>query len=294
MTYEHERAMGWVPDRPDIRDYSLKTPEVAKDLARTAFGKKAKAKSVKLPAKADLRQWCSPIEDQKSLGSCTANAGVGLVEYFERRACGRHLDASRLFLYKVTRNLVNWTGDTGAYLRTTAQALTLFGVPPEKYWPYKIGDFEIEPSAFCYAFAQNYQAIKFVRLDPPGVAGKALLQAIKTALSSGFPAMFGFTCYSSIDDPDVAKSGAIPFPRSKEKDVGGHAVVAIGYDDAKVIAHPETGEKTKGAIMIRNSWGTSWGEQGYGWLPYAYVESELALDWWTLEKQEWIDTGAFD
>jgi C1A family cysteine protease len=274
----HDHAMGWVPDLPDVRDYSLQTPNIAAALSRTQLGKKIKAKSSKLPATTDLREWCSPIEDQKSLGSCTANAGVGLVEYYERRACGKHLDASRLFLYKVTRNLVNWTGDTGAYLRTTAHALTLFGVPPEQYWPYKIADFDVEPTAFCYAFAQNYQSINFVRLDMPGI-GKDLLSTIKTSISGGFPAMFGFTCYSSIDDAEVGRTGTIPYPKQGEKAVGGHAVIAVGYDDGKVIAHPNGGAKTKGAILIRNSWGTAWGEQGYGWLPYAYIESELALDW---------------
>lgn len=69
------------------------------------------------------------------IGSCTANAGVGLVEYFERRAFGKHLDASRLFLYKVTRNLLHLTEDTGAYLRTTMAAMALFGVPPKNTGP---------------------------------------------------------------------------------------------------------------------------------------------------------------
>ena len=132
------------------------------------------------------------------MGSCTANAGVGVVEYFERRAFGKHIDASRLFLYKVTRNLDHQTGDTGAYLRTTMGGLVLFGVPPEEYWPYKIADFDKEPSAFCYAFAQNYQAISYYRLDPPGIAKDALLNQIKTNLAGGLPSMFGFTVYSSV------------------------------------------------------------------------------------------------
>ena len=103
--------------------------------------------------------YCSPVEDQGSLGSCTANAVVGIVEYFERRAYGKYIDASRLFLYKATRDLLHWTGDTGAYLRSTIGALALFGVPPEEYWPYKITNFDTEPTAFCYAFANDFRAI---------------------------------------------------------------------------------------------------------------------------------------
>ena len=115
------------------------------------------------------------MEDQGTLGSCTANAGVGLVEYFERKAFGRHIDASRLFLYKVTRNLLRLTGDTGAYLRSTMGAMRLFGVPPEEYWEYDISQFDKEPPAFCYAFASNYQAIKYVRLDKSNLTKQRLL-----------------------------------------------------------------------------------------------------------------------
>jgi C1A family cysteine protease len=180
---EEKLGMGWLPDLPDFRDYTAEQDEVSERLKRLgqkdsikAMLKKvgvAKAAKASLPPTADLRAWCSPIEDQGSLGSCTANAGVGVVEYFERRAFGKHIDASRLFLYKVTRNLDHLTGDTGAYLRTTMGGLVLFGVPPEEYWPYKIADFDKEPSAFCYAFAQNYQAISYYRLDAPGIAKDA-------------------------------------------------------------------------------------------------------------------------
>ena len=126
------RGMGWLRDWPDFRDYTVDHVEIQPLINRTQVAAAAKPKApATAPATVDLRPWCSPIEDQGALGSCTANAGVGLVEYFERRAFGRHIDASRLFLYKATRNLVHWAGDTGAFLRTTMGALALFGVPPE-------------------------------------------------------------------------------------------------------------------------------------------------------------------
>ncbi|MBI5026381.1 MAG: cysteine protease, partial [Nitrospirae bacterium] len=118
-------GMGWLPDYPDFRDYTEEQEEINKILTPTRI-----LKAVKIPASVDLRAWCSLVEDQGSLGSCTANAGVGMVEYYEKRAFGRHIDASRLFLYKATRNLLHWTGDTGAFLRSTMGALVLFGVPP--------------------------------------------------------------------------------------------------------------------------------------------------------------------
>lgn len=295
-------GMGWLPDYPDFRDYSVEQDEVApqlkllgqKDSLKTMLKKVGVAEPAKAtrPPSVDLRAWCSPIENQGSLGSCTANAGVGTVEYFERRAFGKHIDASRLFLYKTTRNMLHWTGDTGAFLRTTMGALVLFGVPPEEYWPYVIADFDKEPSAFCYAFAQSYQAITYYRLDPPATPKDVLLGRIKLYLSAGFPLMFGFTVYESISQ--AAKTGKIPYPTSGEKILGGHAVVAIGYDDKMKIKNTNPGAvETGGALLIRNSWGTGWGDAGYGWLPYEYVLKGLAIDWWSLLKNEWVDTGVF-
>jgi C1A family cysteine protease len=184
------------------------------------------------------------------------------------------------------------TGDTGAFLRSTIGALVLFGVPPEEYWPYKIADFEKEPTAFCYAFAQNYQTIKYYRHDPPDTTVDVLLNRIKTYLSAGHPSMFGFTVYSSIDQAD--KTGKIPYPYKGEKIEGGHAVVAVGYDDkVKIKNTGKGGIETTGALLIRNSWGTGWGDAGYGWLPYEYVLKGLAEDFWSILKKEWVDTGEF-
>lgn len=297
-------AMGWLPDYPDFRDFTEGQDEVPqrlkllgeKDsvkamLTKVGVLKRARA-SVRLPVSVDLRPWCSTIEDQRNLGSCTAQAGVGIVEYFERRALGSHVDASRLFLYKVTRNVLHWVGDTGAYLRATMGAMVLFGVPPEEYWPYVVSDFDKEPTAFCYAFAQSYQALSYYRLDPPLIPRNVLLNRIKTFLAAGLPSMFGFTVYSSISQ--ALTTGNIPYPTPRERILGGHAVDAVGYDDNMKIKNTNPGGvKTTGALLIRNSWGTGWGSGGYGWLPYEYVLKNLAIDWWSLLKNEWVNTGIF-
>ncbi len=290
---EGKYGMGWLPDYPDFRDYTATHVEVkpALDRAREKAGIASRRNS-DLPTAVDIRRWCPPVEDQGNLGSCTANAGVGVVEYFVKRAYGKDLDASRLFLYKVTRRLAHLEGDSGAFLRTTMGALALFGVPPEEYWPYEIDRFDEEPPAFCYAFAQNYQAIKYFRLDPPGSEGDEVLQRIKSNLASGIPAMFGFTVYTSISQ--ASTDGKIPFPAPGEKIEGGHAVVAVGYDDSVKIKNVAgEGFETKGALLIRNSWGISWGDKGYGWLPYEYALTGLARDWWCLISAEWVDAEEF-
>lgn len=291
---------GWLPPILDYRDYSPDAEPIA-EMAKTLripAGKTLKA----LPTKVDLRQYCSPVEDQLGLGSCTANAAVGIVEYFERRAFGKHINGSRLFVYKTTRNLMGVTGDTGAWCRTAMGSLAHCGVPNEKYWPYtdrevpgpnNLRTFDDEPPAFVYALADNYEALKYFCHDPLGanISRNTVLKTVKIFIAAKIPSMFGFWGFDSAGSTNVP--GDIPFPCPNESIQWGHAVAAVGYNDNKIITNTRCNKKTKGALLFRNSWGYNWGENGYGWLPYDYVLKNLALDFWSLLGMGWLDTKNF-
>jgi C1A family cysteine protease len=244
-----------------------------------------------LPPAVDLREFFPVVINQDPLNSCTSATAAALTAYFQRRAHGRSLEASVLFLYKVTRNLLGLHGDSGALLRMNMQALRLFGVVPEPYWPYDPARLDAEPQAFHYMYAANYKVTAYYRLDEPGSTREALLARVRTNLAAQLPAMFGFFLFPSIALTSV--DGAIPRPSRGERPTHSHALVAVGYDDTKEIRNPIDGRTSRGALRTRNSWGPLWGDGGYGWLPYDYVLDGFTSDWWSVIDADFVDTAAF-
>jgi C1A family cysteine protease len=300
-TASRQHGMGWIRDYPDHRDFRL-TSKAVRPMLDVVMGRSAKLienrqfKKLDLPSFVDLRAGFSPVEDQGKIEACTAHVVTSIAEYLEQKASQEYRHRSRLFLYKTTKNLLKARGNVGVFLRTAMGALRLFGLPPEEYWAYDPAQLDAEPPAFCYAFAANYKAIHYVRLDTPDIYDDELLLAIKTQLAAGFPLAFGTMMFDApmmhASRPDTL--GQLPYPASSDRPIGGHAMVAVGYDDSLVIEHSKPdGLRSKGAILIRNSWGPGWGKEGYGWLPYTYIQRGLSVDWWVLLQQDWVDTGVF-
>ena len=232
--------------------------------------KPASTSALREPGRVDLRDFFPEVVDQEEINSSTAMACIGLIQYFERRASGRMAKPSRLFLYKVTRQLLEWKGDSGADLRTTLKAIHAFGIPPERYWPYDVGQYDDEPAPFLYAFPNRYRSMRYVRLDVRNKTGTETLAVVKAFLAAGFPSVFGFAVPSS-----VSEESDMLYRPAFDRSCGGQSAIVVGYDDQRLAA-------SRGALLFRNSWGKDWGEDGYGWLPYAYVEAQLAVDFWTL------------
>ncbi|HEX7571309.1 MAG TPA: C1 family peptidase, partial [Verrucomicrobiae bacterium] len=218
-----------------------------------------------LPAKADLRPHCPPVYDQGQLGSCTANAISGAIQFDRLKQKLADFIPSRLFIYyneRVIEHSVN--SDSGAQIRDGIKSVAKQGDCPEPEWPYVIGKFKTRPAAACYTAALKYKAVSYQRVTQS-------LGELKGCLAAGWPFVFGFTVYESFESSTVAKSGHAPLPKSGESVVGGHAVVGVGYDDAKQW------------FIVRNSWGAGWGLKGCFTLPYAYVaDDNMASDFWTI------------
>lgn len=274
------RGLGWCPDLPDPRDYTADHDQVVDMLATVQQASHAGRQ--RLPTTIDLRgngegELFPSAEDQASLNSSPVFAVLGVVEYFARRCTGRTLEGSRLFLYKMARQLLQRSGDTGIDLRTTLKALVRFGVPPERFWPYDPVNVDLKPQdPSLFGYVQDYAGILFFRLDEPNTKGDATLAKTKSLLAAGIPIVFGFCVPCSLN-----ANADIPYRPTFDAVRGGQAVAAVGYDDRRL-------SSSRGALLIRSSWGDLWGEHGYGWLPYAYIEQQLAVDFWVILRRDWL------
>jgi len=254
---------GWVPDLPDARDHIY-----------TA----ARPVLTALPPSADLTGQCPPVYDQGRIGSCTANAIAAGFEFDLIKQGLTDFGPSRLFIYYNERAMEGHVGyDSGAAIRDGVKSVSKLGVCSESDWPYDdtpavsdggpfppgARDAE-KPPPLCYTNALNNTATSYQRVTRD-------LDHLRACLASGYPFVFGFTVYESFESQIVAKTGVVPVPSPDEATLGGHAVLAVGYDDAEQ------------RFIVRNSWGTGWGKKGYFTIPYDYLTNRgLASDFWTI------------
>lgn len=241
---------GYIPDIRDFRDHVYAA--LPEHLAA-------------LPSMVDLRSQCPPIEDQGQLGSCTSFA-VGAAIRFSREKEGLpDFVTSHLFLYYNSRAMEGTvSSDAGAAIRDVVKSAAKQGDCPESEWPYNISKFAVKPPAQCYTDALKDRALSYQRVQQS-------LSQMKACLASGYVFVAGISVYESFESDEVAKTGMVPMPEPGEQLLGGHACVICGYD------------ATKGVFNFRNSWGDSWGDKGYGYMPFEYMLNKgLSSDFWVI------------
>jgi len=248
------RGYGWIRDNPDPRDRAF-TPDL--EIQK------------KLPKSVDLRPLCPPVYDQKAINSCTAQAIAGAIQFdLIKQGIGDFVP-SRLFIYyneRAARNVV--CADCGSTPRAGVKAVATKGDCPETLWPYHPRKFAAKPPRICFEKARSYKAVKYQRI-------KRSLDHFKSCLASGYPFVFGMTVhdsFQSFDKDAVRNTGHLELPRRGDRVEGGHAVLAVGYDDRD------------NWFLVRNSFGADWGMKGYFTIPYDYLlKEDLSADFWVID-----------
>ncbi len=249
-----KKGYGWKPGLP-----SIAYPMYA-----------ARVEAAALPPAIDLRPQCPPVYDQGQLGSCTGNGWAGAIQFLQmKQGINPSFTPSRLFIYYNERARNNDIAiDSGAAISDGAHAVSEQGCPHEDLWPYDITKFTGPPPEAAVADGLKHLALQVQQVSQD-------LTSMKEVLSGGLPIIIGFVVYQSFESEEVSKTGIVPMPGHHEKKLGGHCVVIVGYDDSQ------------SRFILRNSWGTGWGMQGYFTMPYAFLTNpRLASDFWMVSKTE--------
>lgn len=249
--------------------FAAPNPEI-KRYAKSA----ARLGGKQLPPKVDLREHMTEVEHQGSTSSCVANAVAGAYEYLAKRHLGDDsYNVSRLFIYYNARYAQDWQDqDAGSFVGDAVESLKEYGACSEETWPFDEEILLEEPSEEAYAEAAEFlvEDISVVPVD---------LNAWKSALAEGYPIIFGIPLYQSFDK---GRKGKIPMPTENEASReahGGHSMLCVGYSDKDQV------------FIVRNSWGTEWGDSGYCYIPYGYLVDEKFNDGdnWIIRQLENLD-----
>lgn len=271
------RASGWYPDLPDRRDYTLDHERVGlclSDLPELA----------ERPSSVEWRTACTPCPERLDIGECggSIHCCLELLEQTLFRVQGSHRALSRPFVHHNAERMAQAQGEPPLSLRMAWKTIQRIGVLAESLWPAEPGCQPLEPDAFAYGAASHYPELRYVRLDHRDRTGAETLDSVRSCLAAGFLCSFGIPLGST-----AGEAGEIAFPTAFDDLQGGQALLAVGYDDRRRI------RSDRGCLLVRGGWGRDWGEEGYGWLPYAYVREKLALDFWTIFDPAWLPSGEF-
>lgn len=276
--YQKQHKYCLKKDQHDKRDYLY---EHANDV-----------KAVSLPKSFDLRPFAPPVYDQGNQGSCTANAGCACRSMLAKDPS---LYLSRAFQYYNERLLEGTADeDSGASMRDIVKSVDQYGICPDAEMPYSDKDFKTVPSKQDYDDALKYKIDKYTRVT--SVTG---IQ--HSLVTRNQPVLLGMVVYESMESEAVAKTGVLPMPQKNEQQLGGHAVLVVGYTDKlpatveekvrsqkcecieKIIDFLTHRKQASGYLIVRNSWGEAWGDKGYFYLPFEYVDAGYAYDFWIME-----------
>lgn len=251
---------GWIKDPHDPRDLKFS------DLKTTLAAGPSRG--------VDMRNtFCPPLDNQLNAGSCVGNATAGALEIIERETGVPYVKLSRLFIYYNARAAQQATDkDVGCIIRDAIQTLSILGTCSEDTWPYDVAKVTFRPSWASYREGFAHRVTKYYRITS---LDDELVGDIKFALEANMPVVFGMQVYQSF--LDVGSDGRVPMPGGLLK--GGHALCIVGYDDDKINL-----DGSKGAFIVRNSWGDQWGDNGYCYIPYAYYKTDEVGDFWVMTK----------
>lgn len=270
------RQNGWCRDLPGHQDLTIGRPPVRRLLA------KIPRRSSAPPEQIDWREYCPPVSHQGPYPTGSASASIAMVQYFEKRATGRSLTPSRMFVHYVACRLAGAEINQPISLRNTLKSMIRFGIPPEMHWPYDERQWLQIPDGFLYGFTEYLTGCRYLRLDRHDEPTEKRLHRVKSFVAAGFGVVFGLTLPEQMGD-----EADIFYPSRYDRSGVSQAMLCVGYDDRRRI------RSEKGALLVMNSWGEQWGEQGFGWLPYRYVTDLLAVDFWTLLKTKWLKSDEF-
>lgn len=249
LVHNVKRVFNLERDKPDARDYIYSSSLAV------------------VPHEVDLRSGMPGIYDQGELGSCTANAVAAHLDYNRKKQGQPFINPSRLFIYWAERAHDGTLGeDAGSTIRESVRAVKYAGACPEAEWPYIVANYNEEPSQQCFVDAHKYEDLTYLSVPQ----NQNLMQA---CLAEGYPMVVGITVFESMMSAGPASTGMVPLPKEGEQIMGGHAVVVCGY---KLI-------NNQLYWVVRNSWGTNWGDQGYFYLPVSYLtDNQISSDFWSL------------